>query len=76
MPNRKNIHVVKTPTGWAAKREGAERASFTGSTQAEVTARATQVARREQGEVLIHRGDNSQIRERNSYGNDPFPPEG
>lgn len=76
MPNSKNIHVVKTPTGWAGKREGADRASFTGNTQAEVVARATEIARREQGEVLIHRRDNNQIRERNTFGKDPFPPKG
>lgn len=76
MPKSKNIHIVKTPKGWAGKREGADRASFTGCTQAEVAARATEIARREQGEVLIHRRDNGQIRERNTFGNDPFPPKG
>lgn len=72
----KNIHVVKTDNGWAGKREGASRASVTGNTQAEVTARVREIARREQGEMFIHRADNGQIRDRSSYGNDDFPPEG
>lgn len=76
MPRSKNIHVVKTDTGWAGKREGATRASFTGRTQAEVAAQARTVAQREKGEIFIHRADNAQIRDRSSFGNDDFPPEG
>ena len=44
-------------------------------TQAEAINRATEIARNQQSEVLIH-GRDGRIRERNSYGNDPFPPRG
>jgi len=37
--------------------------------------RAREIARHQESELFIHRR-NGQIRERNSYGNDPFPPEG
>lgn len=73
MSNRKNIHVVPHPDGWAVKREGAERASAVLRTQEQAAGRARDIARPEHGEVFIH-GKGSQIRERNSYGNDPFPP--
>ena len=33
------------------------------------------IARNQQSELLIH-GRNGQIRERDSFGNDPYPPKG
>ena len=72
----KGIHVTPHPKGgWQAKREGAERASGRTETQAQAFDRAREIARRERGEVFIHR-PNGQIRDRNSYGNDPYPPKG
>ncbi len=75
MPNKRNFHVVPHDDGWAVRREGAERARSVHSTQADAIRDARDAAIAEQGEVLIH-GENGQIRERNSYGNDPFPPPG
>ncbi|WP_312283240.1 DUF2188 domain-containing protein [Pseudescherichia sp.] len=71
----KNQHVVTHPEGWAVKGEGNERATSVHSTQAEAIEAAREIARNQQSELLIH-GRNGQIRERDSYGNDPFPPEG
>ena len=71
----KNIHVVPRDQGWAVVREGAERDSSHHDTQAEAISQATETARRERLEVFIHRED-GKIRDRNSYGNDPFPPKG
>jgi hypothetical protein len=45
------------------------------ATQAEATAAAREIAQNQRSEMFIHR-PNGQIRERNSYGSDPFPPEG
>ncbi|MDG6135643.1 DUF2188 domain-containing protein [Lactococcus petauri] len=42
---------------------------------AEAINKATQIAKNKNSEMFIH-GRNGQIRERNSYGNDPFPPKG
>ena len=70
MANRKNIHVVPHDGGWATRREGASRVSSTHRTQTAATNNAARTARREHGEVVIHR-QNGEIRDRDSYGNDP-----
>lgn len=70
-----NVHVVPRNEGWAVQREGGKRASSLHATQAEAEAAGRTTARREQVEFLLH-GRNGQIRERDSYGNDPCPPRG
>lgn len=72
MANKNNIHVVKTDTGWVGKREGALRASVTGPTQKDVIQKAMKLS---PDELLIHGRDNL-IRDRRTYGTDPFPPRG
>lgn len=71
----KRIHVVSHSAGWATRREGASRVGSTHETQAQAMEAARSTAIRERGEVIIHRPD-GQIRDANSYGNDPFPPKG
>jgi uncharacterized protein YdaT len=66
MPNQ---HVVPHNNGWAVKPEDGERASSVHSTQEEAVERATELARHQQSEVLVH-GNDGTIRMRNSYGND------
>lgn len=73
--SKKNIHVVKTPTGWQTKRTGSNRALAVFDTQAKAINRGTVIARRDKVELLIH-GRDGKIRERNTFGNDPFPPKG
>lgn len=75
MANNKNIHVVPNGDDWSAKREDAQRASRNFPTQADAINYARDVARREHGELFIHR-PNGEIRDRDSYGNDPYPPKG
>lgn len=70
-----NIHVVPHHGGWAIRREHSERVSTIVSTQREAQEQAREVARRDKVELLIH-GRNGKIRERDSYGNDDFPPRG
>jgi hypothetical protein len=70
---KRPVHVVPHGGEWATRREGAERVSGTFPTQAKAAEAGREAARRDQTEVLIH-GRNGQIRERESYGNDPFPP--
>jgi hypothetical protein len=69
-----NIHVVPRDGDWAVK-EGAQRDSSHHCTQAEAINAAKQTAQREGTEMFVH-GRNGQIRERNTYGYDPFPPKG
>ncbi|RVT47674.1 DUF2188 domain-containing protein [Rubrivivax albus] len=70
---KKDIHVVPHNGGWATRKEGAERVGRTADTQREAFELARNQAKREQVEVVIHR-PNGQIRNSNSYGNDPCPP--
>ena len=44
-------------------------------TQREAIAAARETAMRQGSEMLIH-GENGRIRERNTYGRDPYPPKG
>jgi hypothetical protein len=71
--SKKDIHVVPHNGGWATRKEGAERVGRTADTQREAFELARNQAKREQVEVVIHR-PNGQIRNSNSYGNDPCPP--
>jgi hypothetical protein len=71
----KNQHVVQRENGWAVRGEGNKRDTSHHSTQAEAGAAAREIARNQKSELLIH-GRDGQIRERDSYGNDPFPPKG
>lgn len=75
MSKGKNQHVVPHENGWAVKGEGNTKATVVTNTQREANQVATQIAKNQSSEVLIH-GENGRIRERNSYGNDPFPPKG
>lgn len=71
----KNQWVVRHGEGWAQLGEGNSRVTRTFGTQQEAIDAARETARREQSELIIQ-AENGQIRERNSYGNDPFPPKG
>ena len=71
----KNQHVVKHPEGWAVKGAGNKKATQIAETQKEAIGIAKQIARNQHSELLIH-GRNGRIREKNSYGNDSFPPKG
>ncbi|MCR9165976.1 MAG: DUF2188 domain-containing protein [Nannocystaceae bacterium] len=73
--SKKNQHVVPHPKGWAVRPANSQRPSSIHRTQAEAIARGRELARAQGTELLIH-GKNGQIRERDSHGNDPHPPEG
>lgn len=71
----KNQHVVPHGSDWAVKGAGNQKASSVHSTQAEAISQAREIAKNQESEMFIH-GRNGQIRERNTYGDDPFPPKG
>lgn len=73
--SNKNQHVVPHENGWAVRGEGNDRLTSIHDTQADAIERAREIARNNHSEILIH-GRNGQIRDRDSYGNDPFPPKG
>ncbi len=72
---KKNQHVTPRPAGWAVKGEGNARASSVHPTQKEAREVAREAAINQGSELIVH-GRNGQIRERNSYGPDPYPPKG
>ncbi len=71
----KNQHVVPRGDNWAIKGEGNGKATSIHNTQREAIKQARNIAQNQKAELFIH-GENGKIRERNSYGNDPFPPKG
>ena len=71
----KNQHVVPHDGGWAVKGAGNSKATAVRSTQAEAINVARGIAQHQGGELVIH-GTNGQIREKDSYGHDPYPPKG
>ena len=60
---------------WESKREGAERPSKVFDTQREAWDYSKDNARESEGEAFL-KGRNHEIRERNTYGEDPHPPKG
>lgn len=71
----KNQHVVPNGDKWAVKGEGNSKNTRITQTQKEAIDIARTIARKEQSELVIH-GKDGQIRQKDSYGNDPFPPRG
>lgn len=67
---KKNVHVLPNQDVWKVHTSGSTKAYRNTSTQKEAIAIAIQVAKNNNSELLIH-GKNGQIREKNSYGNDP-----
>ena len=73
------IHTIydKETGTWYNKQDNASRASNAGfATQKEAIEAARTIAINQGLEHSIHRADNNQIREKNSYGNDDCPPQG
>lgn len=71
----KEQHVVRRDDGWAVRGAGNSRDTVHTDTQREAIERAREIAQNQGSEVVIH-GTDGKIREKNSYGNDPFPPKG
>lgn len=72
----RQIHVTPTGNGtWKVKQPSNQKASAICNTQAEAKQVATNIAKNQGLEVVIH-GVNGKIREANSFGNDPCPPRG
>ena len=72
---KKNQHVVPKDGAWAVRGEGNSRASSTHDTQKAAIDKARGKAQKDGSEVIIH-GRDGKIRERNTYGKDPYPPKG
>ncbi len=76
MKQSKEYHITQRPDGnWQYKEIHNARATGVTSTQAQAFEKARAVAINQGAEVVIH-GKDGRIREKSSYGNDPFPPKG
>ena len=75
MAKKPPVHTVPHADGWANRREGADRVSKTFPTKAEAQAAGRTTAKNEHTEHVIHKQDGT-IGDKNSYGNDPYPPAG
>ena len=73
----KNQWVVPINGGdqWGVRGEGNDRLTSIHDTQQQAIDRARDIAINQQSE-MCSQGRDGQIRERNSYGDDPFPPKG
>jgi hypothetical protein len=70
----KNVHVVPSDGGWDVRVEGTPKASHF-ETQNEAMNAGSRLARGNRSEHIVH-GRDGRIRQRDSYGRDPFPPRG
>lgn len=74
--SKKPIHTVPDGNGcWANKREGVKSPISSATTKAETVAIGRGQAKKDATEHVIH-NKNGQIGQKNSYGNDKFPPRG
>jgi uncharacterized protein (UPF0262 family) len=73
----KNVHVTQSKNGdqWSVKTESSQKAFRNVNTQKEAIEIGKSVAMNNGSELLIH-GVDGRIREKNSYGNDNYPPQG
>lgn len=69
----KPVHTFKSGNGWANKEGGTVTPNH--HTQAEAIEKGRAIAKRGSTEHVIH-GRDGKIRDKNSYGNDPYPPKG
>lgn len=67
----KNVHVVPGDRGWNVKVEGGAQSSRF-STQREAMEVGRRLAKANRSEHIVH-GRDGRIRQRDSFGRDPFP---
>jgi uncharacterized protein YdaT len=71
----KNQHVVKHGKKWAVRGAGNNKVTQIFNTQKEAINKGKEICKNQGSELYIH-GKDGKIRDKNSYGNDPYPPEG
>jgi hypothetical protein pcarcW_19674 len=71
----KNQHVTPHNGQWQVKGAGNQKATKVFDTQYAAIDYAREIARNQKSELVIH-GENGRIRQKDSFGNDPYPPRG
>ena len=72
---KNNIHVLYIEDKWVMKEENNDKESISFDTKDEAIEYSKKKAKDNKVELIIHNIDNK-ISNRNSYGNDPYPPKG
>ena len=76
MTKAKSHHVVPNSNGgWDVKKGGAERASKHFDKKADAVRSAREISKNQNSELFIH-GKDGKIQQKDSHGNDPYPPKG
>lgn len=73
MAKGKNQYVVPTKEGWGVKGEGNNKLTVKTDNKADALKIGKEIAKNQQSELTIL-GKDGKIQNKNSYGNDPFPP--
>ncbi len=71
----KNQWVIHRDDGWAVRGEGNSRDTSHHHTQQEAINAAREIAQNQRSELFVQ-DRHGKIRERNTYGDDPYPPKG
>lgn len=71
--SKKNQYVVPAQGGWGVRSENSDRLTVKTETKAEAVKIATSIAKHQHSELTIL-GSDGKIQNKNSFGNDPFPP--
>lgn len=72
----KSTHVVPNSSGgWDIKQSGGKRSSGHFDRKQDAVDRARDISRNQKTELVIH-NKNGRISQKDSHGNDPFPPKG
>ncbi len=72
---KKNQHVVPSKGKWGIRGEGNKKITALFDRQSDAIDAARQISKNQHSELFIHSAD-GRIRERDSHGNDPYPPRG
>ncbi|MFQ5432266.1 MAG: DUF2188 domain-containing protein [Nitrospinota bacterium] len=77
MPKKSESHhvVPNADGGWDVKKSGSNRASGHFDTKRDAVDAGRKISRNQGTEFVIH-GKDGKIQQKDSHGNDPFPPEG
>ena len=76
MSKAKSHHVVHNPEGsWDIKKAGSSRSSAHTENKQDAVDKARQISQNQGTELFIH-GKDGKIQQKDSHGNDSFPPKG
>ncbi len=71
----KQVFVSPKGSQWKVQSVGARKAAGLFDKKADALLKGTQVAKNQKAELIIQK-QNGKIQEKNSFGNDPYPPKG